>query len=65
MYKVGEKIRYMEPLDHEYSYGYIRELKEGRALIEKISYPQGLMVEIGYRYMDHMRGRGVTWERFI
>lgn len=65
MYKVGEKVRYMEPLDHDYSYGVILELKEGRALIEKISYPPGLRVEIAYRYLDHLKGRGVLWERFM
>ena len=65
MYRVGETVRYMEPLDHDYSYGVIKELKQGRALIKKISYPPGLEVEIAYRYLDHMRGRGVSWERFI
>jgi hypothetical protein len=65
MYRVGEKVRYMEPLDHDYSYGEIIELKTGRARIKKISYPPGLEVEIAYRYLDHLKGRGVPWERFM
>lgn len=53
MYKVDEFIKYMMPLDADYSYGVILELKKGRAVVLSKSYPHGTITEVPYRFMDH------------
>lgn len=53
MFIKGEFVKYMMPLDADYSYGVIREIRKGRAEVELKSYPQGMIVEIPYRYMRH------------
>ena len=55
MFKVDELIKYMMPLDADYSYGVILELKKGRAVILLKTYSQGLVVEIPYRYIEHYK----------
>ena len=57
MFKEGELIKYMMLLDADYSYGVITELKKGRAEVVLKSYPQGLVVEVPYRVMEHIRKR--------
>lgn len=57
MFKEGELIKYMMPLDADYSYGVITELKKGRAEVVLKSYLQGLVVEVPYRVMEHIRKR--------
>lgn len=57
MFKEGEFIKYMMPLDADYSYGVILELKKGRAAVLIKSYPQGLVTEIPYKFMEHT-GKG-------
>lgn len=58
MYEVDERIRYMMPLDADYSYADIIELRRGRALVRRLTYPEGLEVEVPYRYMQHVRRDG-------
>lgn len=57
MFKEGEFIKYMMPLDADYSYGIILELKKGRAAVLIKSYPQGLVTEVPYKFMEHT-GKG-------
>lgn len=38
MFKEGELIKYMMPLDADYSIGVITELKKGRAVVKLKSY---------------------------
>lgn len=56
MFKEGELIKYMMPLDADYSYGVI-SIKKGRAEVILKSYPQGLVVDVPYRVMEHIRKR--------
>jgi len=59
MFEVGDHIKFMEPLDHDFTYGIIRETGKGGALIEVTSFPyegKGKMVKIGYKYLYLMRG---------
>lgn len=53
MFKVDELVKYRMPLDADYSYGVIQELKKGRAVIMLKTYPHGLIVEVPYRYIEH------------
>lgn len=55
MYKVGELIKYMMPLDADYSYAEIVELKKGRAVVQRKSYPQGLITEVPYKFMGRIK----------
>lgn len=54
MFKEGELIKYMMPLDADYSYGTILELKKGRAVVLSKSYPHGTITEVPFRYMEHI-----------
>ena len=55
MFKEGDFMKSMMPLDADYSYGVILELKKGRATVLLKSYPQGLVTEVPYRMMEHIR----------
>lgn len=58
MYKEKEIIRYREPLDADYTYAEITELKKGRAEVKIVGlYHTGLIVEIPYRYIEHIQKR--------
>lgn len=54
MFKEGELIKYMMPLDADYSYGTILEMKKGRAVVLSKSYPHGTITEVPFRYMEHI-----------
>lgn len=54
MFREGEIIKYMMPLDADYSTGVITELKKGRAVVELRSYPHGYVVEVPYKFMRHI-----------
>ena len=57
MFVVGDHIKYMELLDHDFTYGIIRETRKGGAIIEVTSFPnEGKMVRVGYRYLYLVRG---------
>lgn len=62
MFQVGEIVRWMEPLDHEYSYGKLIEIQRNRAIIEEMGYYAGKIVSIHFRYVKHLerssRGEG-------
>lgn len=55
MFVVGERVKYMMPLDHDYSYGEILELGKGAAVIRLLTYPHGAIVSISYKYIDHIK----------
>lgn len=57
MFEVNELVKYRMPLDADYSYGVITELKKGKAEIVLKTYPFGLVVEIPYRYIEHIERR--------
>ena len=57
MFTIGEKIRYLEPLDHDYTYGVITAIKPGRAeVMNESGYHKGKIVEVAYSSIEH-RGR--------
>lgn len=44
----------MEPLDHEYSYGKLIEIRRNRAIIEELGYYSGRIVSIHIRFIKHL-----------
>lgn len=54
MFKVGDVVRWIEPLDHEYSYGKILSLKHNRAIVEEMGYYAGKKKSIHLRYIKHL-----------
>ena len=62
MFKVGELVKWMEPLDHEYSYGNILEIKHSIATLIEVGSPYaGHKRYIHLRYIEHME-RGLKRE---
>ena len=63
-FKVGEVVRWMCPMDVEYSYGTIVELKKNKAIISYIGYYKGRLTEVHLKYLRKLerggngRGRG-------
>lgn len=56
MFEVGERIRYLEPLDHDYTYAVIVAIKPGRAEVRNISgFHKDKIVEVAYSSMQHMK----------
>ena len=50
----------MEPLDHEYSYGKLIEIRRNRAIIEELGYYSGRIVSIHIRFIKHFLMSGGT-----
>lgn len=57
MFKVGEFVKYRMPLDADYSYAVILDLKKRKAVVVLKTYPQELVVEVPYKYMEHTEKR--------
>lgn len=57
-FKVGEVVRWMCPLDKEYSYGTIVELKKNKAIISYIGYYNGRLTEVHMRYIRKLERGG-------
>lgn len=51
MYAVGEKVKWMCPLDNDYSYGTILEIKQNRAIVEGSEYYKGCVSLVHLRYI--------------
>lgn len=56
MFEVGESIRYLEPLDHDYTYATVVAIKPGRAEVRNESgFHKGRIVEVAYSSMEHLK----------
>ena len=60
MYKVGELVRWRNPLDADYSYGTIQEIKGNFVIVNGSGYYTGVATEVHIRYIEKARkgGRG-------
>lgn len=58
VYKHGDLVRWMLPLDNDYSYGYVIEVKRNYATIECTDYYSGLLVSVHLRYIEKCRRGG-------
>jgi len=59
VYKIGEFVRWMLPLDNDYSYGFVEQVKRSRVVVRCIGYYSGLVVEVHMRYIDKQKGGGI------
>lgn len=63
-YKTGELIRWMMPLDNDYSYGYILGIRRSIATIKCTGYYSKKTVEVHLKYIEkHRGGGGYRWEQ--
>lgn len=60
MFKVGEAVRWRCPLDADYSYGYILEIKRSIATVLCTGYYIGCTTEVHLRYIEKVKGGGTV-----
>jgi hypothetical protein len=54
VFEIGEVVRWMEPLDHEYSYGTILSIKNNVATLAGTGYYTGRRLYVHLRYIEHL-----------
>lgn len=58
MLKVGDRVKWMRPMDHDYLYGKIVEINGNFATIKGIGlYKHIVTVEIHFKYIQKLTGR--------
>lgn len=63
MYEVGELVRWRCPLDADYSYGYILEIKRNLVTVVGTGYYSGITTEIHLRYTEKVKRGGGSYGR--
>lgn len=58
MFKVGELVRWMCPIEEDYSYGTILEIKKSVATVLGSGYYTGVTTEVHLKYMEKIRRGG-------
>ena len=58
MYKVGELVRWLNPLDADYSYGTIVSIKGSIATVLGSGYYVGVITDIPLRYIEKPKKGG-------
>lgn len=58
MVKVGERVRWRNPLDEEYSYGIILEIKGGTAIVQDSGYYAGITTVVHLRSIEKLERGG-------
>lgn len=56
MFKAGDTVRWMCPLDHDYTYGEILSIKKGVATVKGIGLYKGITAEVHLRYIQKVTG---------
>ena len=61
MYKVGELVKWREPLDADYSYGHIIEINRNLATVRCMGYYTGNINQVHFRYIRKVQkgGKGI------
>jgi hypothetical protein len=59
-FKTGELIKWMLPLDHDYSYGYVQNIRRSIAEVRCTRYYNQQVVEVHLKYIEKCRIGGVT-----
>lgn len=60
MFKAGDKVRWMCPIDEDYSYGTILAIKRSVATVSCTGYYTGTTAEVHLKYIERLqRGGGV------
>lgn len=55
---IGDKVRWREPLDADYSYGKVIGAGRTRATIAGSNYYYGNIIEVPMRYLEKVGGKG-------
>lgn len=59
MFKAGDRVRWMCPLDHDYTYGEILSIKKSVATVRGIGLYKGVTTEVHLRYIEKVaRSKG-------
>ena len=56
MFKAGDTVRWMCPLDHDYTYGEILSIKKSVATVKGIGLYKDITAEIHLRYIERVAG---------
>ncbi len=56
MFKVGDTVRYMCPLDNDYTYGEILNIKRSIATVKGIGLYSKTTAEVHLRYIEKLTG---------
>ena len=56
MLKVGDTVKWMCPLDHDYAYGEILSINKRRATIRGIGLYRHITAEVHLRYIEKLAG---------
>lgn len=56
MFKVGDTIRWMCPLDHDYTYGKILNIDRSIATVQGIGLYKHIITEVHLRYIEKYTG---------
>lgn len=58
MYKIGELIRWRSPLDEDYSYGYIVEMRKKYAVVQGTGYYTGSLALVHIKNIKRLEEGG-------
>jgi hypothetical protein len=58
MLKVGDTVKWMKPLDHDYFYGEIVSIRNHIATIKGIGFYRYITAEVHFRYIKKVAGGG-------
>lgn len=58
MFKVGDAVRWLCPLDNDYTYGEIIDLRKSVATVKGIGLYSGITTEVHLRYMEKVKRGG-------
>lgn len=62
MFKVGDAIKWMCPLDNDYTYGEITALRKSVATVKGTGLYSGITAEVHLRYIEKL---GFLFKRYI
>lgn len=58
MFEIGELVRWRTPLEADYSYGTILDIKRNLATLEGSGYYKGKITEVNLRYIEKLERGG-------
>ena len=58
MLKVGDTVKWMSPLDHDYLYGKIVDIRGYFAIIRGIGLYRNITAEVHFKYIEKIAGGG-------
>lgn len=56
MFKVGDTVKWMCPLDHDYFYGEILDIRKSVATVKGIGLYANVTAEVHFKYIERLAG---------